>query len=197
MDSDQLASSEASWSGSTLLTRELISAWFHTVFESVNCLSTERYKLICTIGQVKFSLDKYILTIYLSLDKLKILLFPHPCTCKMNLFITVRFFHKWKGWVHCLGKWWAVSWNHGTMTGVHHKSVGLYNKHYFNSLPTGKFCMLFCRLLIFSNSAFSINSFRNTIRVSNSLDPDQAWCFVGPDLDPNCLQRISADGISR
>ena len=34
--------------------------WFHTVFESVNCLSTERYKLICTIGQVKFSLDKYI-----------------------------------------------------------------------------------------------------------------------------------------
>ena len=31
--------------------------------------STERYKLICTIGQVKFSLDKYIMAIYLSLDK--------------------------------------------------------------------------------------------------------------------------------
>ena len=56
-------------SGSTLFTRELISAWFHTVFEGVNCLSTERYKLICTIGQVKFSLDKYIMAIYLSLDK--------------------------------------------------------------------------------------------------------------------------------
>ena len=64
MDSDQLASS-----GSTLSTRELISAWFHNVFESVNCLSTEEYKLICTIGQVKFSLDKYIMAIYLSLDK--------------------------------------------------------------------------------------------------------------------------------
>ena len=51
---------------------------FHTVFESVNCFSTERYKLICTIGQVKFSLDKYITAIYLSLDKQKILLFPHP-----------------------------------------------------------------------------------------------------------------------
>ena len=43
------------------------------------------------------------------------------------------------------------------------------------------------------------NSFRNTIRVSNSLDPDQARQFVGPeivgpDLGPNCLQRISADG---
>ena len=51
------------------LQKELIPAWFHTVFESVNCLSTERYKLICTIGQVKFSLDKYIMAIYLSLDK--------------------------------------------------------------------------------------------------------------------------------
>ena len=55
-----------------------ISAWFHTVFEGVNCLSTERYKLICTIGQVKFLLDKYIMAIYLSLKKSKILLFPHP-----------------------------------------------------------------------------------------------------------------------
>ena len=46
-----------------------MSAWFHTVFESVNYLSTERYKLICTIGQVKFSSDKYIMAIYLPLDK--------------------------------------------------------------------------------------------------------------------------------
>ena len=65
-------------SGSTLFTRELISAWFYTVFESVNCLSTERYKLICTFGQVKFSLDKYIMAIFLSLDKWKILLFSLP-----------------------------------------------------------------------------------------------------------------------
>ena len=40
---------------------------------------------------------------------------------------------------------------------------------------------------------FSKKSFRNTIRVSNSLDPDQARHFVGPDLGPNCLQRLSAD----
>ena len=32
-----------------------------------------------------------------------------------------------------------------------------------------------------------------TIRVSKSLDPDQARHFVGPDLGPNCLQRLSAD----
>ena len=38
---------------------------------------------------------------------------------------------------------------------------------------------------------------RNTIRVSNSLDPDQAWHFVGPNLDPNCLQRLSENDKSR
>ena len=63
VDPDQVASE------STLFTRELISAWFHTVLESENCLSKERYQLICTIEQVNFSLDKYIMAIYLSLDK--------------------------------------------------------------------------------------------------------------------------------
>ena len=29
--------------------------------------------------------------------------------------------------------------------------------------------------------------------MSNSLDPDQARHFVGPDLGPNCLQRLSVD----
>ena len=42
---------------------------FILFFERVNCLSTELYKLICTTGQVKFSLDKYIRAIYMSLDK--------------------------------------------------------------------------------------------------------------------------------
>ena len=38
--------------------------------------------------------------------------------------------------------------------------------------------------------------FRNTIRVSNNLDSDQDGLFVGPDLGPNCLQRVSADDKS-
>ena len=38
--------------------------------------------------------------------------------------------------------------------------------------------------------------FFNTIRVSNSLDPDQARHFVGPDLGSNCLQMLSADNKS-
>ena len=33
--------------------------------------------------------------------------------------------------------------------------------------------------------------------MSNSLDPDQARRFVGPDLGPNYLPRLSADGTSR
>ena len=37
----------------------------------------------------------------------------------------------------------------------------------------------------------------NTIRMSNSLDPDQAQRFVGPDLGPNCLPRLSADDTGR
>ena len=33
--------------------------------------------------------------------------------------------------------------------------------------------------------------FRNIIRVSNRLDPDQARRFVGPDLGPTCLQMLN------
>ena len=39
--------------------------------------------------------------------------------------------------------------------------------------------------------------FSNTIRVSISLDQDQARQNVGPVLGPNCLLRLSADDISR
>ena len=35
------------------------------------------------------------------------------------------------------------------------------------------------------------------ISIANSLDPDQGRRFVGPDLDPNYLQRLSADDTSR
>ena len=35
------------------------------------------------------------------------------------------------------------------------------------------------------------------MRMSNSLDPDQARRFVGPDLGPNCLPRLSADDTGR
>ena len=52
-----------------------------------------------------------------------------------------------------------------------------------------------CRL--FSKLTFSKNSFTNSIRVSNGLDPYQDRCSVGPDLVPNCLQRLPADDTCR
>ena len=71
--------------------------------------------------------------------------------------------------------------------------------HSFISLHAGYFCMLFF-LLLSGDFFFKINlfkkSFRNTIRESNSLDPDQARHFVRSDLGPNCLQRLSADDKS-
>ena len=62
----------------------------------------------------------------------------------------------------------------------------------FRHLVTWQFCMLFCRLL-FPPIVF----FENPFRVSNSFYPDQARQYVGPDLDPNCLQRLSADDTSK
>ena len=57
--------------------------------------------------------------------------------------------------------------------------------------------MLFCRLLILFSKINSFflkkKSFRNTIRVSNSLDPDQARRFVGPDLNPSYEQKKLED----
>ena len=46
------------------------------------------YLFFFNIGQVKLSMDKYLMVIYLSLGKYKLLLFPHPCftheyNCKM------------------------------------------------------------------------------------------------------------------
>ena len=44
---------------------------------------------------------------------------------------------------------------------------------------------------------FQKNYFRNTIIVSNNLEPDQARHIVGPDRGPNCLQRLSGQDTSR
>ena len=46
-------------------------------------------------------------------------------------------------------------------------------------------CGFFLKICFFKKKK---KSFRNTIRVSNSLDPDHARHFVGHDLGPNYLQ---------
>ena len=57
--------------------------------------------------------------------------------------------------------------------------------------------MFFIVCFLFSNSTFPKDSSRNTIGVSNSLYPDQARRFVGPDLGPSFTQKSSADSTSR
>ena len=65
-------------------------------------------------------------------------------------------------------------------------------------MPPRKFFRAFLSSVdFFQNQHFLKNSFRNTIRVSNSLDPDQARYIVNSDLGLNCLQRISADDTRR
>ena len=63
----------------------------------------------------------------------------------------------------------------------------------------GNFSCYCCCLLIFFIVNFSKNYFRNTTRMSNSLEPDQARhsTFCRPDLASNCLHRLSADEKSR
>ena len=55
--------------------------------------------------------------------------------------------------------------------------------------------MIFRRLLVFLQN--SKHTYRISTRVANRLDPDQARLIVGPDPDPTCLQRLSADDTSK
>ena len=64
-------------------------------------------------------------------------------------------------------------------------------------MHAGYIFMCFVFADFFFDVIFFENSFRNTIKVSNRLDPDQAQHFVGPDLGRNYLQRLSADDTSK
>ena len=61
-------------------------------------------------------------------------------------------------------------------------------------------CML-GNLLLSSADFFKINFFQKilsgTLSECQTVDPDQDQNSVGPDLGPNCLQKLSADDLSR
>ena len=48
-------------------------------------------------------------------------------------------------------------------------------------------------MLLLSSAGF----LKNFFQCQTVVDPDQDRSFVGPDLGPNCLQRLSADDKSR
>ena len=57
----------------------------------------------------------------------------------------------------------------------------------------------FCRLQIFFKIIFFFfkKFFQECHQSVKQFDPDQAQHFIGPDLGPNCLQRLSADDTRR
>ena len=61
------------------------------------------------------------------------------------------------------------------------------------SLHPGNLSRFFVVWRIFSKSTFSKKFFQEYDQSVKRLDPDQARSSVGPDLGPNCLQKLSAD----
>ena len=57
----------------------------------------------------------------------------------------------------------------------------------------GNFACFFVVCDFFFNLIFSQKNLSGISSMSNSLDPDQARHFVGPELGPNCLERLSSD----
>ena len=58
-------------------------------------------------------------------------------------------------------------------------------------------CFVVVCFFLFSKKLPFPKPFKNTIRVSNCLDTDQAQHFFGPDLGPSSLQHLSTDNTSR
>ena len=58
------------------------------------------------------------------------------------------------------------------------------------ALYAGNFFMIFCHLLIFSNSKKNLSGIPEP-SMSNRLDPEQDRYFFRPDLGHKCLQVIS------
>ena len=83
----------------------------------------------------------------------------------------------------------------GTNVNCHDTRLGLQRKHgtirvqcLFTLSMLGNFTSFLSSAGFVSKSTFSKNSFRNTVRASNSF---------GPDLVPYCLQRFSTDDASK
>ena len=80
------------------------------------------------------------------------------------------------------------------MFAKHYMSVS-NSKRCTGAVVTLTICMLETTHAIWSHVAFLFIFiiFKTTMSVSNDLDPGQVRHFVGPDLGPNCLPRLSAD----
>ena len=66
----------------------------------------------------------------------------------------------------------------------------MLDQHVFHEFLSFVVCCFLC-FFFFLKSSIQ-NTFRNFIRVSNSLDPDQERINFGPDLGQNCFQTETA-----
>ena len=81
---------------------------------------------------------------------------------------------------------------------VREKNAAIENIHVY--LGQGLHCSQVTDYACFSVVCYffqnNLGFFRSTIKVSNSLDPDQAQHLVVSDLGPTCLQMLSAPDTS-
>ena len=111
--------------------------------------------------------------------------------CGISGFLDPSFGHAHRS-LHWSAMWQGVLKSHVLAC----SNYEVYYSNYILCLLNNFACFFKSADFFFSKWSFTKNSFRNTIRVSNSLDPDQAWHFVGPDLVQKCLQNLSADDTS-
>ena len=72
------------------------------------------------------------------------------------------------------------------------QKLHIFEKVYFDQ-SAFEFSNIASLIIIVPYFTLWMLDFFNTVRVSNSLDPDQAQHFAGPDVGQNCLQGLSAD----
>ena len=77
-------------------------------------------------------------------------------------------------------------------------AIGALRVNPFTICMLGNFSCFCCRLLTFSKLSFSKNC-EDHYQSIKQFGPRSGptFCSVGPDLGPNCLQRLSADDESR
>ena len=63
------------------------------------------------------------------------------------------------------------------------------------SHPARNFSTFLSSADVFQNQLLRKKKIQKYHQISKRLDPDQARHFVGPDLGPICLQRLSAEDI--
>ena len=90
--------------------------------------------------------------------------------------------------------WWTPTFTSNSLLSRWFKNTIFAKKCILISFWIFEYCFYYSFIIYYCAIFYSLDAgFFKTIQMSNSLDPDQARYYVGPDLGPNWLQRLSAD----